>query len=337
MQRTIKCPSCGTQMNVGAAQGGSIVGCPGCQVKVRIPTGQTSARLPAVPQGAGVQAPSPAPRRPSPGPARPVRSRRGLRRGRGSITGRNPAVAARRRGAVRRRPGAEEIEEDEEGFAPPEKKSKTGLIIGISIGVVALVGIIVAVAVSGGDEPQQARRGKRGHRKKPTAPAVLPANTGNPMGDTPVQPGVNPFGGTNAGGDTPKPKPAAKPAKKVWNKGTWETTIDGLKQYSSQGYGSGFYEFVHPNARNAWARLQGLNKADAYPYLIAYIADPDPQRARGAIVALKMLCGDPRKGKNPSEFKPGAAASFQAEWKQILGVSDAAVSAAAAELGIGGN
>lgn len=152
---------------------------------------------------------------------------------------------------------------------------------------------------------------------------------GTPKGDGKTDPPRSPE--RQGGGYSPSPAPGGNECK--WTREEWNEAIDGLKFYSAAGYGSGFYEFVHPSARAAWEKVRRLGR-EAYPYLIAYIADPDLRRGRGAIVALKSLCGDPRKGRKAEALKPGARTAFQEEWKRILKVKDEDVRRAMDYLGI---
>jgi len=319
MPRLIKCPSCGTQMDVGAAQPGSIVACPGCQVKIRIPTGKTSVKMPAVGAGAAASpaAGSGAPvsaHTPSRGLSRPMRGRRRGMRGGSTTRTRIPA-----RGGAR---GDEGDEGDEEGYGPPPKKSNTGLIIGIVAGVVVVLVVVIIVVTSGGKERPlpQPRTGmdRTAGPAAPTgpispAPVFVPPTSENPDADKADQ-RQKIFGG---GALTPQ---------------RWEETINALKRYSSGGYGSEFYgEYEDPEAKMAFDRVKSLGPK-AYPYLVADMADPEIQRGKGAIVALKFLCGDQRKGGNVAKLNPGNCGQYQSEWKQILGVSDADVQAADSQI-----
>jgi hypothetical protein len=221
------------------------------------------------------------------------------------------------------RRGQDEEGYEEEGYGPPEKKNNTPLIVGIVAGAVVLIIVIIVIASSGGDEQQPDRRRNRGIEARGNQP-MAPL----PPGPTPAPVPYNPFPGSDVPAEKPKPK------RTTMSAGVWGETIDGLKLYASAGYGGDFYDYEDPVSKKAFERVKSLG-ANAYPYLIAFITDPDPQRGRGAVVALKNLNGDPRKGKSPGRLNPNTCQSYASEWMQILGIDSARVESARQELGIG--
>jgi hypothetical protein len=80
------------------------------------------------------------------------------------------------------------------------------------------------------------------------------------------------------------------------------------------------YEFeaedIDPSCKDAWRTVKGMGSS-AYPYLLVYIADEDPQRGQAAAAALRTLAEKP--GPLP---KPGTGAEFQKQIKEELKISD---------------
>lgn len=325
MPRLIKCPSCATQMDVGEAQPGTVVGCPGCQVKIRIPTGKTG-KHPAVGTGGATPAPAPAPQvAPARSSATGSSSRVRRRAGSGITTKTRTATRLRGKGGDR---GGEE-EDGEGGYAPPEKKSKTGLIVGIVVGAVVLVGLIIIIVVS--NKPKNTGPIARHDDNAPAAKQpIIPPNTNSP-GTNPSSPKIPDTTGTTGEGEDKLREKLRGGAVK--GRGRWDLIMDGLKMFGSKGYDSGFYEFeqeVDPSCTQAWNSVKRMGTT-AYPYLLVYLLDEDPQRMRGAAAALWTLAQ--KQGRMP---KPGNAAAMQSELKGLLQVSDDSLKAAEAELKGGG-
>ncbi|WP_126848342.1 hypothetical protein [Dermabacter sp. HSID17554] len=92
------------------------------------------------------------------------------------------------------------------GAMPPEKKSKTGLYVGLGCGCLVLLALLIgvialAVMLMGGDDPKDS--GDGGTTTSAAAPAPGQNNGG---GDNPA-----PDPAPNGGGDNPAPNPAPAP------------------------------------------------------------------------------------------------------------------------------
>lgn len=315
MPRLIKCPSCATQMDVGDAQPGTVVGCPGCQVKIRIPTGKTG-KHPAI-SGGATPAPAPAPQV---APARASTGSSSRVRRRGTTTKTRTASVGSRRGYGGR--GGDEGDEEGGRYAPPEKKKNTGLIVGICVGAVVLVGLIIIIVASSGNKSRGpiAPRAKIDDDMTASAPPPPPA----PVDPTPVVPS-GPAEPPPGAGSNLKPGAAAPKGRAQWDK-----YIDGLKKFGIKNPDPPFYEFeaddIDPECKHAWQIVKRMG-SNAYPYLLHYLADEDPQRVRGAAAALWTLLNLP--GRMP---KPGQGVALQGELKSKCGVSDADIQKAAEEL-----
>lgn len=90
------------------------------------------------------------------------------------------------------------------GAMPPEKKSKTGLYVGLGCGCLVLLALLIgvialAVMLMGGDDPKDS--GDGGTTTSAAAPAPGQNNGG---GDNPAP---NPAPAPNGGGDNPAPAP----------------------------------------------------------------------------------------------------------------------------------
>jgi hypothetical protein len=315
-------------MDVGDAQPGTVVGCPGCQVKIRIPTGKTG-KHPAIGGGGTGTTPAPAPA-PQVAPARASAtgssSRVRRRAGSGTTTKTRTATRLRGRGGDRGGRG-DEGDEGDSRYAPPEKKSKTGLIVGIVVGAVVLVGLIIIIVVSSGKKNLPPPTADRSHdNAQAKVPVMNPVPNPSPNPSPNVNPDVNAKPAEGEGEDKLREKLHGGGAK---GKARWDLIMDGLKMHGSKGYDSGFYEFeqeVDPSCTQAWNNVKRMGTS-AYPYLLVYLMDEDPARSRGAAAALWTLAQKP--GKYP---RPNTAAAMQQELKTLLQVSDDAIKAAEAEL-----
>jgi hypothetical protein len=118
MAKMLKCPRCQAQFDAGNLSPGSSARCAECGAMVRVPTGNTSVRTPAVV--------APAPKVPEVVAPPPGRGR----------TERGTDVRRRR-----------------EGTRGRQKSSSTGLIIGVSVGALVLVVVLIAVMAGGKSEP----------------------------------------------------------------------------------------------------------------------------------------------------------------------------------------
>jgi hypothetical protein len=218
-------------------------------------------------------------------------------------TGAMPAVAApQRKGrtSAAMRAASRSRTATEEGFErryPAPKKSNTGLIVAGCI--VALVALVVVIAVAAGGQKAQ--------------PAVVGPRIGEDPGDgTPVTNRQPEYGGRMPPADTAPPPTTLR--RSVISKGRVDMIVDGLGHYGTTGTDVDFSE--NPQATMAWGTAQEIGK-DLYPYLIVYIAEEDPRRARGAIAGLIKLSG--AMGLPPMRINVSA---LQAEWKSKLGVSE---------------
>jgi len=96
--------------------------------------------------------------------------------------------------------------------------------------------------------------------------------------------------------------------------------IEGLKHYSIASY-DGDYVYEDPGRVTAfqWTRSKG---AAAYPYLIASLSHRDVSRARGALVAPKVLYGNQEVGGKLRNLIESSRAEFEQLWREILGISE---------------
>lgn len=320
MPKMIRCPSCATQMDVGAIPTGTYISCPTCQVKVRVPDIKTAsmpavgARVPIPPPGGGVPAPAPDTRS----------GRPGTRLGRPGTRLRKPGTRLGRPGTRLGRRGGLQGEEGEEGMEPvEEKKSNTGLIVGIVV-VVLVVGIIIAiVATSKKRTPFVA---KRPEVTEPVRVTVAP-----------VQPTVPPPTTPAPEDPPPRPKRGALDPTKI-DTDRFDRWISSLKP---QSYGTGFWRFGpdpndpeftgDPASNRAWEAIQKMGEA-AYPYLLAFGYHPDQRRRAHALVCAWTLSG--KQGFWPKNLKE--CMECVEKLKPILNVTDEALAKAREQLGLTG-
>jgi hypothetical protein len=302
-------------MDVGEAQPGTVVGCPGCQVKIRIPTGKTG-KMPAVTTPAPAPAPQVAPSKPM--AAAPSRARRRL--GSGSTTKMRAATRMRGRAGAA---GAGGEEDEEGGYGVPEKKkSNTPLIVGIVAGAVILVGVIIIIVASG--PKKTANYAQKTVSDEP--PAAKPASDPNPLPPPPT-----PNVGENPAGDpTDALRDKIRGASGAKGREWWDKTVDGLKMCGIKNQDPLFWEFendIDPTCKMAFDNVKRMG-TNAYPYLLVYLTDSDPSRASGAGACLFTLANKPAR-----RVKPGNAAAIQGELKGLLNVSDDAIRKAEQDLG----
>jgi hypothetical protein len=101
----------------------------------------------------------------------------------------------------------------------------------------------------------------------------------------------------------------------------WEHLIVDLRHYSfTMEKGSEtkytYEESPDNNGKKAFEQVKKMGKA-AYPFLVKYILDEDPDRMKTAIIVLHMLTGYP-----PHLYKPTEAQKAYREWLDNLGLKD---------------
>ena len=124
MAKLLKCPRCNTKLDVTDLSAGSTVRCTDCGAMVRIPTGSTGVN-PAV------SAPIAAPAKQRETKSRPKRQTSLFRK------------MSNVQGPGEKKPGQLRTEGYSRG-AMGAKKSNTPMIVGISVGALALVGVIAS-------------------------------------------------------------------------------------------------------------------------------------------------------------------------------------------------
>jgi DNA-directed RNA polymerase subunit RPC12/RpoP len=261
MAKILKCSRCQSSMDVTSVSPGSTVRCPDCGQMARVPTGATSLAVKTV------SAPIPAP---APAPAPPAARERGTRvRERSRSSGTNPTI-------------------------PPEQHHNNGLIIGLSIGLVAVVVVVVMFTMKGQEEAPPARPSP----PKETGTVVFQPKL-PPSSDKPIV-----LGSGASSKDEPKPTQISKPADNADN-ANWDSLIRELRS------GGGFDHPDRPEGQ-AFARVKGFGKA-AYPKLIAYIDHEQPEFGIAAVAVLNALTG-----RDSALPKGVTKAKIKAEWEEWL-------------------
>lgn len=266
MATLLKCPRCQQGMDVTGVSPGTTVRCPDCGQMVRVPTGNTSVRAKTVSP--------PIPAAPLP-PSRPV-----------------PGAPARGGTKIRTR-------ETQQRQPAPEKKSSSGLFIGLGIGAVAVAGVVAFFLMKGSE-----------HEAPPPPPVVkgpkepvvfapkLPASS-----DKPIVLGEK---------DKSEPKPTvlSKPGKSAAT-ANWPQLMQMLRP------AGGFDHLDRPEGV-AFQEVKSFGK-EAYPKLIGYIDDEDPSIGTAAVAVLNALTGRDSalpRGVNKSRIK--------AEWEEWMKNPEAA-------------
>lgn len=119
--------------------------------------------------------------------------------------------------------------------------------------------------------------------------------------------------------------PWAEPKKFEVSQFDWPKMMRDLKHFSRskdpQREGPFGYDPEQGQGYNAYRKLEEMGpfKADAYPYLIAYITSPDPMHRQAAIVALNKLTGA-SLWKFPANDTEAQKA--QKEWMAALNIKE---------------
>jgi hypothetical protein len=293
MPKPVKCPKCAQVMDIEGMPAGTVVGCPACQAQLRVP-------------GA---APAPVPR---------------------AVTPRGTPAAATPRGGVRR---AGRTSAKLRAISDPEasetgrqrtlpKKSKTGLIVGVVVGVaVVLVAIIAIVMTRGGEAKPPAAPAARGPRP---APPVSPF----PVSPTPAPVPAAPVPVPSVETSAPDPRRASRAPR---DRRTWDRIVGGLKKHASKGFDTGRWEFEHevdPDCARSFSDVKGMGP-DAYPYLLAYLTNEDPMSVQAAAATLWTLLD--REGRKPRRDE---GAAMRAQFMLLLNVSENDLRRAMQDLGM---
>lgn len=251
MGRVVKCPRCQASLEVGNMAPGSTVRCTECGGMARIPSGRTGVN-PAV------QAPIAAP----PAPKKETGTRTRVR-----------AISSTGMRAVR----------------PARRSSNAGVVIGLSVALLAVV-VILAVVLMGGKPPPPPPAAKAPPKPVPRveepAPAPVPAKTPAPP-------------------DAADPKPAPAPRAEEPSKARWDDLMTTLRA------GGAFDDLSRPEGV-AYKRVKDMGKA-AYPHLAKYIDHEDPLLGRAAVAVLNELTG--QKKPLPTE---ATKAKSKAEWEEWI-------------------
>ncbi len=252
MGRVVKCPRCQASLDVGNMAPGSSVRCSECGGMARIPSGRT-----------GVNPAVQAPVAPPPPPKKETGTRTRVR-----------PVSSTGMRAVR--PVA-------------RKSSNTGVVIGLSVALLAVV-VILVVVMSGGKEPPS-----------PRPVAKKPPSGG--MGG-----GMMPMPGMPAPAPSPvpvPPLPVPAPVARVEepSKARWDDLMTTLRA------GGAFDDLSRPEGV-AFKRVKDMGKG-AYPHLVKYIDHEDPLLGRAAVAVLNELTG--QKKTLPTE---ATRAKAKAEWEE---------------------
>ena len=171
------------------------------------------------------------------------------------------------------------------------KKSNSGLVIGLSLGGLALVIVVAVVAANSGGSGQATPNNSSSAsapnpapppQQQPAAPAPAPAN-----------PDTNP---------PPKPKPMATRNPETAN---WPKLMRMLRP------GGGFDAMDRPEGQ-AFKIVKSMGKG-AYPHLVKYLGDEDITLARAAVAVLNELTG--RNSKLPNEI---TRPQIKSDWEKWL-------------------
>ncbi len=250
--RLIKCPRCQATMDVGNMAPGSTVRCTDCGGMARIPSGRTGMN-PAV--QAPVAAPPPPALKKEGGTRTRVRSI--------SSTGLKPVPRLQRR------------------------KSNTGLVVGLVVALLAVVGILLAVLMSGKEPPPPVVKSGSRPPSRVEEPALPP-----PERPVPAAP--------DASGPPKPPSPVGRAEDA--SKARWDDLMTTLRA------GGAFDDFSRPEGV-AFKRVKDMGK-EAYPHLIRYIDHEDPLLGRAAVAVLNELTGQKKPLPNDT-----TKTQVKAEWE----------------------
>jgi hypothetical protein len=175
----------------------------------------------------------------------------------------------------------------------PEPESRNGLFVGLGIGAVAVVAVIVFFTMGNTPPPEPPPRSNA-----PKEPVAWKPNL-PPSSEKPIV-----LGSGTGSKDEPKATQLSKPAETVDNV-NWDAMIRDLRS------GGGFDHMDRPEGV-AFAKVKSFGKA-AYPKLIKYIDDEQPEFGIAAVAVLNALTG--RDSPLPKGVTKG---KIKAEWEEWL-------------------
>jgi hypothetical protein len=246
MGQTIACPRCQAKVDAGGYAPGSSLRCTDCGGLMRVPSGRTGVHA-AVPDETSQNS--------------QTKSGTRMRTKEGSGTKmRVKAVGSASETRMRAVQSAR------------RQKSSTGLIVGLLVGVVAIV-VVVLVLVQPGSPPPETASSKPPPAPRPVMPKP-PAPEPMPAAPAPVP----------APADAPAPAPATSARQDDPAKANWDQLMQALRP------GGGFDDLSRPEGV-AFAKVKRMGKP-AYPFLARYIDNEDVTLGRAAVVVLGELTGN---------------------------------------------
>ncbi len=252
MAKLIKCPRCQSLIDVTNLSPGNTVRCPDCGGMARIPTGQT---------GIQPRVPTPAPQ-----PAAGAGSREGGSRGYGRRGGAGAEGRGRR--------------------LPVRRRSNTGVMIGITLGVLAVVALLVVLYTTQQREPPVVKKEAKPPVEEPAAPQPAP----EPPPPPPPEPA----------------KPSEADLKAAGEEDAKTANWDNIMSYMKSG---GAFDDPDRPEGFYFARIKKMGKA-AYPYILKYLDSEELPVARSAATLLNALTGQDKPIPTPA-----TRAQVKADWE----------------------
>ncbi|RPH48442.1 MAG: hypothetical protein EHM91_04335 [Planctomycetota bacterium] len=182
----------------------------------------------------------------------------------------------------------------------PKESSNSGLFIGLGIGAVAVIAVVVAFTMGNTPPPEPPPRMASTSREPVVFKPNLPASSDKPIV----------LGSGSGGKDEPKATQISKPAETVDNV-NWDAIIRDLRS------GGGFDHADRPEGV-AFQKVKAFGKA-AYPKLIKYIDDEQPEFGIAAVAVLNALTG--RDSPLPKGVTKGKIKGEWEEWQKADGAA----------------